>query len=167
MWVIRIDFHFFEEIPKWNNKNSIFHNGVLLYFIGGEIFPKRILNATLSSEILQLKYYMNPEINKGLYEGEKTKSFVEMYNITYPEDENVLNDYRYDFTPLSFSDAGCFAFLVSNGHEIRILASELKYNLNESIYALNNINIIETFITNDEFCELGHQLDNISIQWNL
>lgn len=145
-------------VKEWNLDES-FRNGVLFFYIGGVLFPKEILNATLNCEIPQLKVKIsNIAISKEIYDMEKEKAFIAMYDITFP-DWDIENDYRYDISPSSFSDAGYYVFAVSNTKQIRIMAAKLNYILEESTHNLNNLEISETFITGDELNNIIHELD--------
>ena len=56
--VIGSPYNFFvicQIINEWNNDNT-FNNGVLLFAIDGEIFPKEIINMSLNTEISRLIY---------------------------------------------------------------------------------------------------------------
>lgn len=152
---------FVEVIDKWNSENT-WINGVLLFSIDGELFPKQIVTATLNSEILPLKeILMKIKVNKELYDMEKEEAFIEMHNVTYPVSD-VDNDYRYHISPPTLSDYCCVAFAVSNGEKIRFMAAKLDYIMEESAYDLNNIDISEAFITNDELEEIILKLDKLS-----
>ena len=110
---------FISTIKEWNIDNE-FCNGVLLFCIEGNIFPKKIVTATLKYEIQLLKEKLRNLItNESLYNMQRDKAFAEIYNITFPEDISIDNDYRFDITPESFADENCYVFAVSNGKEVR------------------------------------------------
>ena len=111
---------FISTIKEWNIDNE-FCNGVLLFCIEGNIFPKKIVTATLKYEIQLLKEKLRNLItNERLYNMQRDKAFAEIYNITFPEDISIDNDYRFDITPESFADENCYVFAVSNGKKVRI-----------------------------------------------
>lgn len=150
---------FTQTIKQWNADTS-FCNGILLFSINGKSFPKEILTATLKSEIQPLKEKLgNLVINDELYNMGKEEAFSEIYNITFPSEWDTENDYRYDITPLSFSDNNCYVFAVSNGKNIRIMASGMKYIAEESRHDLNNIEVSETFVSVQELQTIADQLD--------
>ena len=60
----------------------------------------------------------------------------------------------FDITPASLSDHNCFVFAVCDGVNIRILASELAYERENSRHRLENIIISETFLTVSELREI-------------
>ena len=122
---------FISTIKEWNIDNE-FCNGVLLFCIDGNIFPKKIVTATLKCEIQLLKEKLRNLItNERLYNMQRDKAFAEIYNITFPEDISIDNDYRFDITPESFADENCYVFAVSNGKEVRIMATKLNYIVEE------------------------------------
>jgi len=150
---------FIKTIKEWNIGDE-FCLGVLLFCIDGNIFPKEIVTATLRCEIPPLKEKLkNLVTNERLYNLQKDKAFVEIYNITIPEDISIDNDYCFDITPESFEDENCYVFAVSNGNEVRIMAAKLNYNVKESRHELNNIEISETFMAIDELNKILSQLD--------
>ena len=148
-----------QMIKEWNNKNLTFCNGVLIICIDGNLFPKEIVTATLSREVLFLKRKLkNIAIDNELYEMEKYLAFKKIYDITYPNDWNIDNDYKYDITPDSLQDCGCYVFAVGNGKNVRVMASQLKYIVDESKHEFNN-NISETIISMKELDDIILNLD--------
>ena len=150
---------FISTIKEWNIDNE-FCNGVLLFCIDGNIFPKKIVTATLKCEIQLLKEKLRNLItNERLYNMQRDKAFAEIYNITFPEDISIDNDYRFDITPESFADENCYVFAVSNGKEVRIMATKLNYIVEESRHELSNVDISETFIEIEDLNQIISQLD--------
>ena len=150
---------FISTIKEWNIDNE-FCNGVLLFCIEGNIFPKKIVTATLKYEIQLLKEKLRNLITNGsLYNMQRDKAFAEIYNITFPEDISIDNDYRFDITPESFADENCYVFAVSNGKEVRIMATKLNYIVEESRHELSNVDISETFIEIEDLNQIISQLE--------
>ena len=150
---------FISTIKEWNIDNE-FCNGVLLFCIEGNIFPKKIVTATLKYEIQLLKEKLRNLItNESLYNMQRDKAFAEIYNITFPEDISIDNDYRFDITPESFADENCYVFAVSNGTEVRIMATKLNYIVEESRHELSNVDISETFIEIEDLNQIISQLE--------
>ena len=150
---------FISTIKEWNIDNE-FCNGVLLFCIDGNIFPKKIVTATLKYEIQLLKEKLRNLItNESLYNMQRDKAFAEIYNITFPEDISIDNDYRFDITPESFADENCYVFAVSNGKEVRIMATKLNYIVEESRHELSNVDISETFIEIEDLNQIISQLE--------
>ena len=150
---------FISTIKEWNIDNE-FCNGVLLFCIEGNIFPKKIVTATLKYEIQLLKEKLRNLItNESLYNMQRDTAFAEIYNITFPEDISIDNDYRFDITPESFADENCYVFAVSNGKEVRIMATKLNYIVEESRHELSNVDISETFIEIEDLNQIISQLE--------
>ena len=150
---------FISTIKEWNIDNE-FCNGVLLFCIDGNIFPKKIVTVTLKCEIQLLKEKLRNLItNERLYNMQRDKAFAEIYNITFPEDISIDNDYRFDITPESFADENCYVFAVSNGKEVRIMATKLNYIVEESRHELSNVDISETFIEIEDLNQIISQLE--------
>lgn len=150
---------FINTIKEWNLDDE-FCNGVLLFCVDGEFFPKRIVTATLKCEIQPLKEKLMSLVkDEILYNMPKDKAFAKIYNITFPEDTSINNDYRFDISPESFADDNCFIFAVSNGEKVRIMAAKLNYNKKESRHEIRRANINETFISINELDEIVTKLD--------
>ena len=150
---------FISTIKEWNIDNE-FCNGVMLFCIEGNIFPKKIVTATLKYEIQLLKEKLRNLItNERLYNMQRDKAFAEIYNITFPEDISIDNDYRFDITPESFADENCYVFAVSNGKKVRIMATKLNYIVEESRHELSNVDISETFIEIEDLNQIISQLE--------
>lgn len=147
-------------IDEWNIDDA-FCNGVLIFCVDGKFFPSEVISATLKCEVQPLREKLrNFTIDEKLYNMQKDKAFVEMYNITFPFDTYADNDCRFDISPLSFSDDNCFAFAVSNGKQVRIMASKLNYIIEDSRHELKNINVSEAFI---DISELNKIISEINI----
>lgn len=150
---------FINTIKEWNIDNE-FCNGILLFCVDGDFFPKRIVTATLKCEIQPLKEkLMNLVVDEILYNMPKDRAFANLYSITFPEDTDIDNDYRFDISPDSFTDDNCFIFAVSNGEKVRIVAAELYYNIEGSRHEVTNVDISEAYITIDELNEIIAKLD--------
>lgn len=154
---------FMHTVKEWNIDEA-FCNGVLLFFINGNIYPKEILTATLNCEINILnEKFKNIAFNEEIFYKEKEKAFKQIYNITFPEDISLNNDYQFDITPLSFSDTNCYIFAVSNNIQVRILAAKLEYVRENSRHILENAVIDETFISVHEMKEISNKLNKYKI----
>lgn len=147
-----------EKIEEWN-LDETFRNGVLLVCVDGSLFPKEILTATLNSEINPLKESLgNIAVNEKIFTMEKEEAFEQIYNITFPEDVSLENDYRFDITPLLLCDNNCYIFAVSDGVSVRILAAKLEYRKEWSRHLIKNADISETFISIQEMEEIAKDL---------
>ncbi|TYQ15991.1 UNVERIFIED_CONTAM: immunity protein 42 of polymorphic toxin system [Acetivibrio alkalicellulosi] len=146
-------------IDEWNIDGT-WCNGVLLFCVDGNFFPKEVVSATLKTEVPLLKKNLkNLTIDEELYNMQKDKAFVEIYNITFPFDTHIDNDYRFDISPLSFSDSNCYVFAISNGKQVRIMASKLNYIIKDSRHDLKSINVNETFIDISELNKIISEID--------
>ena len=151
-----------DRIDDWNIDDA-FCNGLLLLCVNGTIFPDGILAATLQHEIEPLKQnLLNLATDQRLYSLPSHQAFIEIYNITFPEDIDVANDYRFDITPSLLSDNNCFIFAIRNGEGVRILASKLDYDTENAKHNLQNINVCETFLSLTELDEIISGLDEFS-----
>ena len=122
-------------INEWNIDDT-FCNGVLLFCVNGDIYPKEVVTATLRCEMEYLKQKLrNLTTDKRLYTLPPQQAFAEIYGITFPEDMDSDNEDCFDITPASLSDHNCFVFAVCNGVNVRVLASELAYEM-ENVFLL-------------------------------
>lgn len=150
-----------EPIASWNIDDT-FCNGLLFLFVNGDVFPKKIETATLRYEIELLKRNLsNLSVNRQIYNLPLQQAFAEIYNITFPENIDVDNDYRFDISPTSLADNNYFLFAVCDGVNIRILASKLDYEMKHSRHKLHDIHIDEVIISVNELEEIISGLDRI------
>ena len=83
---------FIEVVDAWNIDET-FCNGVLLFSIDGNYFPKEITTTALKGELWFLKEkLLNPVVNEKIFAMETKQAFTEIYNISFPEDIDVYND---------------------------------------------------------------------------
>lgn len=149
-----------DVVDKWNSEDSYsFYNGILVFYIGGEIFPRKMISATLGSEVPNLvEQFSKIPVNEMLFDVKKEEAFLKIYYITHPEDVDIDNDYSYDITPYCFGDINSYVFAVSNGKQVRILASSLERGLED------NIEIAEVFISMDDVDEVISKLKTLLSQ---
>lgn len=151
----------YEIVDEWNIDSS-FNNGVLMFSIDWKVYPgNEIVNATLNFEIPNLKKCMSSiGVDEQIFGLQKNEAFITIYNLRFPEDWNVDEDYRFDISPEVFSDNNCLIFAVSNGSMVRVLAaSNLEYIKAESRYNLKDIEVSETYITIEEWNKILLKLD--------
>jgi len=153
-----------EVLKMWNPTDyNGFANGVLLFCVDGELFPNFVVNATLGYE-LQGHVFMDklasPAVNNELYHMEAEKAFFEMHYITRPHyTSDIEENDCYNITPQILSDNRCQVFAVSNGEQVRILASRLNnYLFRESRYDLRKLDISEIFLPINELNEIVSEL---------
>lgn len=136
-------------VDEWNIDQT-FTNGILIFCIDEKLFPKEVISIALSSELWNLKEKLkNLTTNQELFNMPKDKAFTKIYNITFPDDINIDNDYSFDISPESFSDKDYFVFAVKSNKRVRIMASKLNYITEDSRHDLENLNVSETFIDAD------------------
>ena len=151
-----------DPVESWNTDDT-FCNGLLFLCVNGNIYPKGIETATLQHEIELLKDNLSKlATDKRLYDLPPQQAFVEIYNITFPENVDIDNDYRFDINPTSLADNDCFVFAVSDGANVRILASKLDYEPENSRHKLQGISVDEAIISVAELKEIISSLDNLS-----
>ena len=98
--------------------------------------------------------------DKRLYTLPPQQAFAEIYGITFPEDMDSDNEDCFDITPASLSDHNCFVFAVCDGVNVRVLASELVYEMENGRHKLQDIAISETFVSVREMKEIISGLEN-------
>lgn len=151
-----------DPVEGWNTDDT-FCNGILFLCVNGNIYPKEIETATLRYEVELLKHNLSKlATNQRLYDLPPQQAFMEIYNITFPENVDVDNDYRFDISPTSLADNNYFVFAVCDSTNVRILASKLDYELENSRHRLQDISVNEAIITATELKEIISSLDNIA-----
>lgn len=105
----------------------------------------------------------NLTIDKRLYSLPPQQAFAEIYDITFPEDLQNDNNDCFNITPTALSDCNCFVFAVRDEINIRILASKLTYETENSRHKLENISISETFLTAGELEEVIAGLERMQL----
>lgn len=156
-----------DVMESWN-ADRIFQNGILFLAISSEIFPKEIQSATLSCEIPELiESLKNIPVDKEIFGMPAEKAYSEIYNLVFPDDWDIDNDYRYMISTPSFSDNDYLVFAVSNGEKVRILAAKPDYCKEESIHISEGVKITETFIDVSELNYIIDKLSDIDIRRDL
>lgn len=147
-------------INEWNMDDT-FCNGVLLFCVNGDIYPKEVVTATLRCEIKYLKQKLKKLMtDKRLYAMPSQQAFAEIYGITFQEDIDSDNEDCFDITPASLSDHNCFVFAVCDGVNVRVLASELAYEMENGRHKLQDNAVSETFVSVSEMKEIISGLEN-------
>ena len=139
-----------EVIPVWN-VDETFGNGVLLLAVDGQFFPREIVTAPLKGELYwRQEKLQHLSVEEALYQLPKAQAFAAIYALTFPEDRALDNDYRFDLTPDSLADQGCFVFAVACGDKVRIA-----YDAGRSRYELEHALISEAFLSAGEIAEIA------------
>ena len=149
-------------IKQWNKEESAdnpFCNGVLLFCIDGNIYTEEILTATLKTEVyMLLENLHNISVDKKIYHMKKEKAFKKMYHLIFSEEYKDIK-YYFNISPYCFLDNQYYVFAVSDGTNIRILASKLKYIKKYSNHKLKNINVNEAIISMKELNDIIYKLE--------
>lgn len=144
-------------VDEWNIDKS-FNNGLLFIGINGVLIPDKILNATLNVEIpLLIKKIENPVKDMEIFSMKKNKAFICIYKKVFLDSSDETN-YGYDISPWEFLDNDYFVFMVSDGDQVRILSARLEYIIEESCHNLEEIDVIDTYISNAELGKAVAQL---------
>lgn len=147
------------KIESWNQDDT-FCNGLLVLSVDSNLFPGEYRAATLKYEVPELKEKLSRiEIDKEIFNMVKNKAFSVIYNLSYPREYDIENDFRFEISPSVLQDCHCFVFAVSNGEFVRFLAGQLEYIKEESRHNLNDIDVSETFISMVELNEIIAQLE--------
>lgn len=155
---------FIDVVEEWNYDRS-FNNGLLFVDINGTIFPNKIIEATLNTELYELIQNLeNIKENTDVFFMGKEEAFVYIYKLVFPDDYDVDNDYSYNVTPFVLWDNNYFVFMVSNGHEIRILASELQYINEESVHNLHKLEVVEAYISVERLQAMTKRLKSFQLE---
>lgn len=141
-------------VKEWNDCAEI-NNGVMILTVDGFMFPaNEILNICLSCEVPELIGNLKgiPINNEVFNIKSKESAFVEIYHLVYcnhidPDLDRIEEDWRYKIAPMEFFDKDLTVFAVSDGENVRILASKLKYVKKISCHRLENITVREAFVS--------------------
>ena len=112
-----------ERIPEWEDES--FKNGIMFVCVEDSIYPNDVRTTTFNCELYHLTdvdgAFMKPVIEPDIFSLSDNKLFQHMLNVTYPEDDELDNDYRYEWQFYEINDAGFRFFSVSNGHKVKLL----------------------------------------------
>lgn len=149
---------FIDVVEEWNIDRS-FNNGMLGISIDGTLFPKKVVGATLNTELFELiKNLEDLKEDMTFFQMDRNEMFTNIYKVTFPDDLDVDNDYSYNVTPFVLWDNNIYVFMVSNGSEIRIVAAELQYIVEESTHNLQDLQVAETYVSHDKIQEIVYKL---------
>ncbi|MCM1505942.1 MAG: immunity 42 family protein [Ruminococcus flavefaciens] len=125
-------------------------------------------SATLSYEFWDLiKSLKNIPVNEEIFSMPTQKAYTELYNLVYPEDWDIDQDYRYMISTPSLYDNGYLVFAVSNGEKIRILSAKPDYCKEESILIFEGAEVTEAFVDISEMNDIINKLSGIDIRSDL
>jgi len=158
-----------DEASMWTSEGDTWRNGLLFLCVDGEIFPKKIYVATINTDgDFLIDMLKDIPVDMRIFNAEKERAFTEMYNLTFANGYDYT--YKYFIAPPVLSDYHYYVFAVSNGSEIRIMATCKKCTNDDIILVrednitsleeeeinpfymdnFSDVEISETFITVDE-----------------
>ncbi len=115
-----------EIIPEW--EDDYFKNGIMFVSVNGEIYPKEVRTTTFNSELPDIlgehSPFINPVSDSELYnhcQPELTKCLAD---ITFPQNIEYDNDYRFLIPFHEINDSGYSFFIISNDRSIKIIVSK-------------------------------------------
>lgn len=156
-----------ELVPNWSN--NTFLNGVVLFSINGKILFGDIRTSTLGCDVFEFidnikRVENNLPVNTDIYRMEKSSAFIQMFNIAYPSDYDIPNDFTYLISTTQLGDDEYFMFAVADHNKIRILGGSL------DTYSMKCNEIIEVFISKRYLSYflrslLRFKMDNVSLKW--
>lgn len=148
-----------DPVKEWCDYGEYYkplNGGVMIITVDGFMFPdNEVLNIWLEGEVPELIENMKKiPINKEIFNlKNKEAAFIEIYNRVFykhdhPDDYSRVDEfYRYRIAPTEIRDRCLYVYAVSDGENVRILASKLKYVKKYSTHKLNNITVRETYVT--------------------
>lgn len=141
-----------ERIQDW--EVDYWKNGIMFVIVNDGIYPKEMRTTTFNSEFPDVlnsnSAFMNPSIDKELYNKSDLELFRHMADITFPDDLENDNDYRYLIPFHEISDSGYNFFIISNGINVKILVGRWKFE---------NINLVDcTEISIQEYAEIKSKI---------
>lgn len=117
-----------ERMPIWEPQNDSFRNGIMFLCVSGEVYPKDVRTATFFSELPDIlgegSALMNVAVDRELYAMPSDELLAYLENITYPEDIDTDNDYRFIVPFTEISDRGFDVFVLSDGENVRVLVGQ-------------------------------------------
>lgn len=117
-----------ERMPIWEPQNDSFRNGIMFLCVSGEVYPKDVRTTTFFSELPDIlgegSALMNVAVDRELYAMPSDELLAYLENITYPEDIDTDNDYRFIVPFTEISDRGFDVFVLSDGENVRVLVGQ-------------------------------------------
>ena len=141
-----------ERIEDW--EVDYWKNGIMFVILNEGIYPKEVRTTTFNSEIFDIlnsnSAFMNPLIDKELYNKSDLELFHYIADITFPEDLETDNDYRYLIPFHEINDSNYNFFIISNDVNIKIFVGRWEHE---------NITLVDcTEISKQEYIEIKSKL---------
>lgn len=115
-----------ERVPEW--ESSSFINGIMYVYLNGKMYPDTLRTTTLN---VDLHYLFNstmpdfkPKVNADLYRLSTSDLFKKLCEITFPDDDNIDNDYSYQIPLNEIQDSRYYFFAVAFENKIRVLVGK-------------------------------------------
>ncbi len=152
----------FERIAAWN-VSSTDNNGIFTLCIDGRLFPNEVINAVVDVSVLDTKKsLMNIPVNEEIYDMVKESAFMALYELVYPDfdnEEDRVNDYRYEIAPSYLTDINNLVFAVEARGKIRILAGKPEYDFEKKCDIFDNMEITEVVLEKKDIEEITKQIE--------
>ena len=150
----------FDRVDKWNMSIND-NNGYLNLSIDSEIFPKKLINTIVNTSLFDIKNSLNNiPVDTSIYNMNTSEAFKTLYNLVYPVEFENDNDYRYELSPMALTDENAFVFAVKGKGKVKIVASILEYDYENSRHIFND-KVIEVILEQDEIAEIVNNIDDI------
>ena len=150
----------FDRVDKWNMSIND-NNGYLNLSIDSEIFPKKLINTIVNTSLFDIKNSLNNiPVDTSIYNMNTSEAFKTLYNLVYPVEFENDNDYRYELSPMALTDENAFVFAVKGKGKVKIVASILGYDYENSRHIFND-KVIEVILEQDEIAEIVNNIDDI------
>lgn len=154
-----------ERMPIWEPQNDSFRNGIMFLCVSGEVYPKDVRTTTFFSELPDIlgegSALMNVAVDRELYAMPSDELLAYLENITYPEDIDTDNEYRFIVPFTEISDRGFDVFVLSDGENVRVLVGQdVNRRLSPNGFIINDGHELasETTITLAELESIRSQL---------
>lgn len=130
-----------QVINEWS---ETWMNGVFMLTINGKIIPDGIFTSSLECDCKEMDDNLNRmlsclPVNMEFYELDSREAFIRMYNLACPNNIDIDNDYRFKVSTSGFEDNDYWVFAVSNGSDIRFIASKLIFGDNVDAFSVDKM----------------------------
>lgn len=146
-------------VPKWNDDNSTWINGIFSFCVKGKIYPcidTSTLNSDLSALLNTWYSCSMPCDNKALFHASKIDALRNLWEITFPT--IGCQDYRYILSTPTIEDNNVYLFILAHNNEVRILIATVPNN-NGSL-EIDETKIDEVIIAKSEIRSMVSELDS-------
>lgn len=146
-------------VPKWNDDDSTWINGIFSFCINGKIYPcvdTSTLNSDLSALLNAWHSCSMPCDNESLFHASKIDALRYLLKITYPTIGE--QSCKYKLSTQTIEDNDVYLFIFANKNEVRILIATVP-NYNGSL-EIDETKIDEVIIAKSEVCFMVSELDS-------